>query len=227
MVTIDCDGLSFDAMITSVELPEQAGIRETSTITATAEVRNCSGFDQQVRLTVDDLGTVAQTTVPTGEAKTLTGSATVTGSYSGAVRLDKKFPNREWDQRDFEFINIVAEDKTDAREENLQDDLDNDGEVPDPVDDSEDGPVGASEPSVNLGAVRSPEPGVVVAEATVTNTITAGDGESLTPTVEATLNGGSSVSETVTIPAGGEATIEFEFTGAPEGEQAEVCVGVA
>lgn len=227
MVTIDCDGLSFDGAITSVESPNKAGIRDRSTITATAEVRNCSGFTQQVRLTAADLGTVAQTTVPTGEAQTLTGSATVTGSYAGYVRLESKFPNREWYQRDSVFTNIVAEDKTDAREENLQDDLDGDGEVPAPVDDSGDGPVGGSDdqpdtqptpPSLSIKCGFGGADITAGQTVTIPATVTAGDGQGdATGTVTFEV-AGASATEQVRLAPGTSTTVSRTFEITEPGE---------
>lgn len=72
-------------------------------------------------------------------------------------------------------------------------------------------------------AARSPAPNQIVADVTLTNRITSGSGQQLSPAASITLNGGSEdFTDTVTLGPGESSTITVEFTDTPTG-QVEVC----
>lgn len=79
---------------------------------------------------------------------------------------------------------------------------------------------------VSINSIRSPSPATIVADVTVTNTVTSGEGATVSPTVEATVNGGMRTTESVTLEPGSSVQITFEFTDTPTGSGVEVCVGV-
>lgn len=202
------DGLYHDVNIVSVDSPDTAPSGGTSTITVETEVKNCSGFSRDVRVRIDDVGVIDTYSVPTGERQASTATATVTGSYGGGVRIDTKltaggYDQTSWDQEDFEYINIVLDDGGDG---------------------GGDGVIGTSEAEVTSITATSTAPATIEAEAVVTNTATAGVGNTLSPTVEISINGGAAVaSETVTIKPGESATVAAEFADTPTGSEIQVC----
>jgi len=201
----ESDGLYHNVNIVSVDLPDTARAGETSTITVETEVENCSGFTRDVRVRLDSGEIIDRYSVPTGERQTSTGATTVTGSYSGVVRLENKLTvngndQSSWNQEDYEFINIVLDDG-------------NDDDV-----------VGTSEAEVTSITATSTAPATIEAEAVVTNTVTAGVGNTISPTVEISISGGAAVaSETVTIKPGESATVAAEFADTPTGPDIQVC----
>jgi hypothetical protein len=72
----------------------------------------------------------------------------------------------------------------------------------------------------------SPRPGVIVVAVEVRNRIVSGDGETLSPTLAISLNGGSDNTVPVeSLSPGSQTAVSVELTNTPTGE-VEVCAGV-
>lgn len=77
--------------------------------------------------------------------------------------------------------------------------------------------------SINIDSVTSPSPNTVSVDYTVSNVVTSGSGETLSPTIETTV-GGSQVDTTgVSVGSGGSESVSLQIDNV-SGGSSEVCV---
>lgn len=80
-----------------------------------------------------------------------------------------------------------------------------------------------SELSINLDALNSPEPNTIVADYTVSNNVTSGNGETLTADFRLTVDGSEVASESHPVGANSTRKGSFNVSGVSPGDH-EVCL---
>lgn len=79
--------------------------------------------------------------------------------------------------------------------------------------------------SASIDSLSSPRPNEIVVDYTVSNTITSGNGETLSVPVSVTVDGAPLPTQSVTVAPGGSQSDSVTATDAPAG-QVTVCVEV-
>jgi len=76
---------------------------------------------------------------------------------------------------------------------------------------------------VNIDSITSPSPNTIVVDYTVSNNVTSGSGETLSPTIGVAVDGSSVDSRSVTVSAGGSQPESVEINNVSSGPS-QVCV---